>query len=351
VILGHTELAMGQLDPEQPAFESLLEIRNAAERSANITQQLLAFARRQVTAPTLVDVNRSVEEIVDILRRLVGEDVELVWSPGADLGTVEIDPSQLDQILVNLCTNARDAIADSGRVTIETGVVALDQSFCERHESCLPGQYMRLSVSDTGSGMSTEVLEHLFEPFFTTKEPGKGTGLGLATVYGIVRQNHGAIDVVSKPSLGSTVEIYLPRRTDRTSPPVRKPLAKAAPGDGQTLLVVEDEPSVLRLTERILAGLGYHVIAAQTPAEALRAAETHPNEIALLLADVIMPEMNGRELAEQLLAARPGLKVLFMSGYAAEVISGRGVLDSGAALLQKPFTPEDLAASVRTALS
>ncbi len=351
VILGHTELAMEQLDPNQPAFESLLEIRNAAERSASITQQLLAFARRQVTAPTLVDINRSVEGIVDILQRLVGEDVELAWSPGADLGAVEIDPSQLDQILVNLCANARDAMADSGRVTIETSAVLIDRPFSEAHEGCVPGEYIRLSVSDTGSGMSTEVLEHLFEPFFTTKEPGKGTGLGLATVYGIVRQNHGVIDVVTAPSLGSTIEIYLPRQADRPSPPVRKRTVKAAPGGGQTLLVVEDEPSVLRLTERILADRGYHVIAARTPAEALRAAGTHPNEIALLLTDVIMPEMNGRELAEQLLAARPTLKVLYMSGYAAEVISGRGVLASGTAVLQKPFTAEDLAASVRTALT
>jgi two-component system cell cycle sensor histidine kinase/response regulator CckA len=303
-----------------------------------------------VTTPTLVDVNRSVEGIVDILQRLVGEDVELAWSPGADLGTVEIDPAQLDQILVNLCANARDAIADSGKVTIETGVAVLDGSFCETHESCVPGEYVRLSVSDTGCGMSTEVLEHLFEPFFTTKEPGKGTGLGLPTVYGIVRQNRGAIDVVSAPSLGSAIAIYLPRRTERPSSPSPKPAVKAAPGAGQTLLVVEDEPSVLRLTARILTGQGYRVIATRTPAEALSAVATHSSEIALLVTDVIMPEMNGRELAEQLLAARPKLKVLYMSGYAAEVISGRGVLDTGTALLQKPFTAEDLAASVRAAL-
>jgi PAS domain S-box-containing protein len=351
VILGHAELAMEQLDPEQPAFDSLLEIRNAAERSASITQQLLAFARRQVTTPLLLDINRSIDGVVDILRRLVGEDVELLWLPGTGLGTVEIDPSQLDQILVNLCANCRDAIADSGEVIVETSAVSVDQSFCDAHEGCVPGEYVVLSVSDNGCGIPREVLDHLFEPFFTTKEPGKGTGLGLSTVYGIVRQNHGAIDIAGQPPPGTTVRIYLPKRSEQPSPPAQAPTVKVSAGTGQTLLVVEDEPSVLRLTERILSGLHYRVISARTPLEALHAAEAHQGQIDLLVTDVIMPEMNGRELAESLLALRPGLKVLYVSGYAAEVISGRGLLDSGTTLLQKPFTPEELGTSVSAALS
>ncbi len=350
VILGHSELAMEQLDPHHPVLANLLEIRNAANRSASITQQLLAFARRQVITPLFLDPNRSVEGILDILRRLVGEDVTLDWLPSSDLGTIEIDPSQLDQVLVNLCANARDAIAGSGQVTIETGAVSLDSSFCASHEGWVPGDYVLLSVSDNGTGMSEEALEHLFEPFFTTKESGKGTGLGLATVYGIVHQNGGFIDVLSKRGLGTTVRIYLPRCTNEPAEESRKPASHTSKGGGETLLLVEDEPSVLRLSERILANLDYKILAAQTPKEALRAAEQHPGEISLLVSDVIMPEMNGPELAKHLLVLHPELKILYVSGYAAEVISGRGLLESGVALLQKPFSPAELAAAVRAVL-
>ena len=211
VILGHAELAMAQLDPQQPVYAYLREIRDAAERSAGIAQQLLAFARRQTATPTLLDLSKSVEKIVEMLRRLIGEDIELVWSPGSDLGAVELDPSQLDQVLVNLCANARDAIVHGGKVTIETAAASLDTSFCAQHEGCVPGEYVVLSVTDDGEGMNENTLEHVFEPFFSTKETGKGTGLGLATVYGIVKQNNGFIDVQSRLGLGSTVRIYLPR--------------------------------------------------------------------------------------------------------------------------------------------
>ncbi|MBN1321947.1 MAG: PAS domain S-box protein [Thermoleophilia bacterium] len=350
VILGHTELAMGQLDPQQPVHGNLQEIREAAKRSADIAQQLLAFARRQPATPTLLDLNKSVERTLDMLRRLIGEDVELVWLPGSDLGAVKMDPSQLDQVLMNLVANARDAITVAGKVTIETAAVSLDEGFCVEHEGCGPGDYVLLSVSDTGSGMEKETLGHLFEPFFTTKETGKGTGLGLATVYGIVKQNDGYIEVRSDLGLGTVARVYLPRQTEPAVEDERQAVVATPLGGGETLLVVEDEASVLRLTERVLQRLDYAVLSAQSPAEALRVAETHPGQIALLITDVIMPEMSGLDLAERLATIRPGLKTLYVSGYAADVISERGLLKTGVHFLQKPFEPRELAASVRAVL-
>jgi two-component system cell cycle sensor histidine kinase/response regulator CckA len=351
VILGHVELAMDQVDPAQPLYESLQEIRHAAGRSAGITQQLLAFARRQVTVPAVLDLNAAVESMLPMLRRLVGEQSELAWLPGSDAGNIQIGPSQLDQVLINLCVNARDAIAGAGKVTIRTDSITANERFCREHEGSSAGEYVVLCVSDNGCGMAPEALEHLFEPFFTTKQTGKGTGLGLATVYGIARQNEGFVDIDSDSSPGTTVAIYLPRVHLDPSEEPSQTRSEILPGAGGTLLVVEDEPSVLRLAERLLTNLDYTVLTAQSPAEALQTAETYPGEIALLITDVIMPEMNGWELSERLVALRPNLKTLYFSGYPAEVISGRGLLEQGARFLEKPFTPENLATSVRAALA
>lgn len=350
VILGHADLAMRQVDPNDPVHEDLHEIREAAKRSAAITQQLLGFARKQVVAPAKLDLNTSVEPMLSMLRRLIGEDIELVWLPGDGLGSVEMDPSQLDQILMNLCANARDAIAAAGRVTIETAAAPLDASFCTLHEGCVPGDYVRLSVRDTGRGMQQETLEHVFEPFFTTKDIGEGTGLGMATVYGIVKQNGGYVEVASEPGLGTVVDIYLPRTEVEEIADGRAGVLASAPGSAEVVLLVEDEPSLLALSERILTGAGYRVLSAQTPVEALRLADEHAGEIALIVTDVIMPGMSGRELVERVLSVQPRVKTLYVSGYIAEVISDRGMLEEGVRFLQKPFTPQELTKSVRSTL-
>jgi two-component system cell cycle sensor histidine kinase/response regulator CckA len=350
VILGHADLALEQLDPQDRLHEDLLEIRKAANRSATITQQLLAFARRQVVAPKVIDLNKSVEGMTNMLRRLIGEQVELLWIPGKRLGRVRIDPAQLDQVLVNLCLNARDAIVDTGRVTIKTADVLLDEDYCADHEGCAPGHYVLLSVRDNGTGMSPEAQEHLFEPFFTTKDTGKGTGLGLATAYGILAQNKGFIDIDTQQHLGTEVRIYLPR-VDAVATPEDPEIARStSPRGVETLLLVEDEPSVLRLTARILTELNYTVLTARTPSEALRIAEEHPTAIHLTVTDVVMPQMNGRELADRLRALRPQLKTLYVSGYTDEILRAGSEIREGVNFLQKPFAPQSLAAAVRALL-
>jgi two-component system cell cycle sensor histidine kinase/response regulator CckA len=348
VILGHAELALEQVDSDDRLHEDLQAIRNAANRSASITQQLLAFARRQVAVPRVLDLNHSVEGTMGMLRRLIGEHVELLWLPGQDLGRVEIDPAQLDQVLVNLCLNARDAIVHTGRITIETAAVFLDEKYCADHEGCTPGDYVLLSVQDNGVGMSPEALEHLFEPFFTTKDTGKGTGLGLATVYGIVAQNKGAIHVDTDRQHGTEVRIYLPRVYAQMAQEEPEATPRpTSPGGLETVLVVEDEASVLKLTARILRELNYTVLTAKSPSEALRITEEHPNDISLAVTDVVMPEMNGRELSDRLLALRPRLKTLYVSGYADDMLGAGTTLHEGLNFLQKPFTPQGLAAAVR----
>ena len=349
VILGHVDLALEQVDPKKPLYSDLQEIRKAADRSASITQQLLAFARRQVTAPKRLDLNEAVENMLAMLRRLIGEQIELVWSPSV-VHPVEIDPSQLDQVLVNLCLNSRDAIADVGKVTIVTSNVTLDQDYCDTHDGCLPGDYVLLSVSDDGTGMSEDALRHLFEPFYTTKDTGKGTGLGLATVYGIVKQNNGFIQVESDAEMGTDVRIYFPRAAGDVSADTQQNPGAALPGGKETLLVIEDEPAVLHLTERILSDLDYNVLTSRTPSEALRLAQRHKGQIALLVTDLVMPDMNGWELSERLLHLRPELKILYVSGYADDRIANKDPRAEGIELLQKPFTPQQLATRVRKVL-
>jgi len=350
VILGHAELAVDQIDPMSPLFGDIQEIRKAAKRSADLTRQLLAFARKQTISPKELDLNDAVEAMLTMLRRLIGENIDLVWLPGARASRVRIDPSQLDQILANLCVNARDAIGEVGKVTIETANVAFDEEYCASHVDFTPGNYVMIAFSDNGCGMEKQTLAHIFEPFFTTKDIGKGTGLGLATVYGIVKQNEGFVNVYSEPGHGTTFKIYLPRLKAPAEQDKTEKLGKTAQGGTETLLVVEDEPSILNMSVIMLKKMGYRVLSAGSPLEAIRVAENCKDEIHLLMTDVVMPEMNGRELAQQLQAKFPGLKRLFVSGYTENVIAHHGVLEPGVFFLQKPFSKDELACALRRVL-
>ena len=348
-ILGNTALAMEDLPPQSSLRECLDEIQKSALRSADLTRQLLAFARKQTIRPQVLDLNDTVGGMLKMLRRLIGEDIQLIWVPGARLWPVLMDPSQVDQILANLCVNARDAIEGAGQLTITTHNVTLDSAFASSRPDAKEGDYVRLTVADTGHGMDTETQSHLFEPFFTTKAPGKGTGLGLATVFGIVKQNRGLIEVTSAPGRGTTFILHLPRTS---SNPAAAELRNSAPArrGTETLLLVEDEEQVLSLGRRILEQLGYRVLVAANPAQALTLAEKHAGPIHLLVTDVIMPGMNGKVLRDTLQAVRPQLKCLFMSGYTADLIARHGVLDQGVRFLQKPFGIETLANQVREIL-
>lgn len=350
VILGHVEMIMEDMDKSQPLFADLQEIGKAAQRSADITRQLLAFARQQTVMPKVIDLNETIEGMLKMLRRLIGEDINLTWNPGGSLWHIKMDPSQIDQVMANLCVNARDAIVGVGKLTVETGNSTLNEEFCSQHEGFIPGEYVRISVSDSGSGMDRETQAHVFEPFFTTKGVGEGTGLGLATVYGIIKQNQGFIDVDSEPGKGTTFTIYLPRHKDLTGQTQKREMPETAQRGQEVVLVVEDEPTILKMTATMLKRLGYTVLEAHAPAEAVKLADEHLGEIHLLLTDVIMPEMNGRDLAERLVEKHPRMKCLFMSGYTADVISHHGMLEEGVHFIQKPFTSKVLAAGVRLAL-
>ncbi|MHC1724787.1 MAG: PAS domain S-box protein [Syntrophobacteraceae bacterium] len=350
VILGHAEMALAQVDFSQPLHGALHEIRKAAERSANLTRQLLAFARKQTVAPRVLDLNETVQGMLQMLGRLIGEDIELVWVPESGLWQVKIDPSQIDQVLANLSVNARDAIAGVGNLTIQTQNVVFDERYCAEQAGFVLGEYVQLAVTDDGCGMNKETRDRLFEPFFTTKGVGKGTGLGLATVYGIVRQNNGFINVYSEPGLGTTFKIYLPRHKGKAEQLMNEGAAETHGGGSATILLVEDEPAILDMTRIMLERQGYTVLAASMPGEAIRLAEAHPGEIHLLMTDVVMPEMNGRDLAKNILPLYPNLKRLFMSGYTADVVAHHGVLDAGINFIQKPFTMKEIAKKVREIL-
>jgi PAS domain S-box-containing protein len=349
-IIGHTELAMGQVESSHPLLTDLKEILSAAERSAALVKQLLAFARKQTAAPKVLDLNETVADILKMLQSMIGEDIDLTWRPADDLWPVKMDPTQIDQILANLCINARDAIAGIGGITIETGRVTLDPAYCKGDPDLVPGEYDWLTVSDTGTGMAPEIVSKIFEPFFTTKDTGRGTGLGLATVYGIVRQNNGFIHVDSEPGQGTTFKVYLPRHATETLK--KQPQTPAAPvkKGHETILLVEDEPTILNMTKMMLERFGYQVLPAPTPGEAIRLVNAHDGEIQLLIADVIMPEMNGRDLAKAVVSRCPKIGCLFMSGYSEDIIAHSGVLDEGIHFIQKPFTMQDLTARVRQVL-
>ena len=347
VILGNAELALDDVGPEVKLRENLQEIDQAAKRSTEITRQLLAFARRQTINPQVLDLNETVEKMLNMLRRLIGEDVDLSWKPGAGGWPVKIDPSQIDQILANLCVNARDAIADVGRVTIETENIRFDEEYCADHPGFVAGEYVLLAVSDDGCGMDNKTLENIFEPFFTTKEVAKGTGLGLAMIYGIVKQNEGFVNVYSEPGKGTTFRVYFARHYEAPISVEKHVVDEIPHGTGETVLVVEDEAAILKLTGRILDNQGYKVLLASNPTEAMAQVRELPGEVDLLITDVVMPEMNGRDLAKKMQADYPKLKVLFMSGYTANVIAHHGVLDAGVQFIQKPFAGRDLARKIR----
>ncbi|MDD3814767.1 MAG: PAS domain S-box protein [Desulfocapsaceae bacterium] len=348
-IIGYSDLSLDQIEATSPVHEGLVEIRKAAMRSADLTRQLLAFARKQTAKPKIIDLNDTVAGMLKMLQRLIGENIDLAWLPGHGLWPVKMDPSQLDQILANLMINARDAIADTGRITIETDNISLDTVYCADHPGFCPGEYVLLVVSDNGCGIDKEILAHIFEPFFTTKEKGKGTGLGLATVYGIVKQNNGFVNVYSEPGQGTTFRIYLPSFTTETVTAETQPAPESL-GGTETVLLVEDEAVLLNLAKTILKRLGYNVLSANTPMAALQLVEEHTGGIDLLITDVVMPEMNGRELAQRLSSLRPTMRCLYMSGYTANVIAHHGVLDTGIHFIQKPFSVDDLARSIRETL-
>lgn len=347
VIIGYTELALEKEPNGNPLHSDLTEIMNAANRSAEITRQLLAFARKQTINPRAIDLNNAVESMLKMIRRLIGEDIELLWLSGTSLSMVKIDPMQVDQILANLCINARDAIQGVGKITIETSHAEIDEEYCLDHAGFIPGRYVMLSVSDSGMGMDSSIMENIFDPFFTTKGVGQGTGLGLATVYGIVKQNEGFINVYSEKGHGATFKIYLPRHSGDVAEQQHGPVNSISTGRGETVLMVEDDPAILKIGKRILEQLGYVVLSASTPVEAINLTNGNIGKIDLLVTDVIMPEMNGRDLADRVKMVYPDLKVLYMSGYTANVIAHRGILESGLNFIQKPFTKAEFGVMLR----
>ncbi len=349
VILSYSSLLLGELKAVDPLRADLESIKKAGEKAAELTNQLLAFSRQQVLAPRVLDLNEVVLGSERMLRRLLGEDVELIIHCGRYLSHVMADPGQVDQVVMNLAINARDAMPAGGKLTIETRNVVLDESYTTEHFEAGVGPHVMLAVSDTGVGMDKQTQARIFEPFFTTKELGKGTGLGLSTVFGIVKQSGGNIWVYSEPGGGTTFKVYLPvaEGAEPEAPEVHEP---ATLHGTETILLVEDQDDVRRVAHAILRKFGYHVIEARNAGEALLSCERHPRTIHLLLTDVVMPQMSGRELAERLLQIRPEMRVLYMSGYTENTIVHHGILDSGISYLQKPIVPEMLARRVREVL-
>ncbi|HTC57295.1 MAG TPA: ATP-binding protein [Candidatus Sulfotelmatobacter sp.] len=352
VISGYSEFLLDRLGPDPALRGPAQEIASAAVRATSLTRQLLAFSRKQMLAPKILDLNSVVTENLKMLNRMIGEDIELMMVPAADLGTVRADAGQIEQVIMNLAVNARDAMPAGGKLTIETSNVSLDEDYARFHAPLRPGNYVMLAISDTGAGMDSETQSHIFEPFFTTKGP-KGTGLGLSTVYGIVKQSGGYIWVYSEAGKGTTFKVYLPRVADTVEAPaqVAIPAESTATEPGtETVLLVEDETNLRYLARQFLEKQGYRVVEAADGAAAMQIAVAHEGMIHLLLTDVIMPGMNGRELAQRISEIRPNVKVLYMSGYTENVIGSNGTLDAGVRLLQKPFTLRDLKSKVREVL-
>jgi len=350
-INGYSELTMRQLQPEDPLRRNVEEIKKAGDRAAGLTRQLLAFSRKQVLQPKVFDLNTVVAEMEKMLHRLIGEDIELKTVLDANLGSIKADPGQIEQVMMNLAVNARDAMPQGGKLTIETANVSLDEEYAAHHVAVKSGSYVVLSVSDNGSGMDEETQARIFEPFYTTKEQGKGTGLGLSTVYGIVKQSGGSIWVYSEIGQGTTFKIYLPRAASGAPEYQRSPELQISLRGTETILMAEDDDRVRSLVGKVLGGYGYRIIEAANGAAALSICENNDGEpIHLLLTDVIMPEMSGRDLADRFNLLRPDSKVLYMSGYTDEAIVHHGVLDADASFIQKPFTPDSLARKVREIL-
>jgi PAS domain S-box-containing protein len=346
-ITGYADLALEDLPPDSPVRSDIQELRKAADRATGLTSQLLAFARKQMIEPRIVNLNLLINDMEGFIRRLIGEQIELSSLLVPDLGSVRVDTNQIEQVVINLVINARDAMPQGGRLTIETANVMLDTEYAGEHIDVMAGRFVLLTVGDTGIGMDAEVQEHLFEPFFTTKGPGKGTGLGLATCYGIVKQHGGYILPYSEPGRGTLMKVYLPRVDAPLDPPPSTEVHPNARGE-ETILLVEDEPAVRELAARVLRGQGYTVLEAGDGLEALRMVEQeHSTRIDLLVTDVVMPRLGGSELAERLIAMRPNIRVLFTSGYTEDTVLRDGQLATGTHFLQKPFSPVVLAQKVR----
>ena len=350
VITGRAELLLGRLADRDPARPGVELIRRTADRAAALTRQLLAFSRKQILQPVNVDLNTVAARNEPMLQRLIGEHVTIATTLDPSLGTVSADPTQLYQVIVNLAVNARDAMPGGGRIALSTANVEFDDADARRHPGLQPGRYVMLAVADTGTGMDALTQAHIFDPFFTTKEPGKGTGLGLSTVYGIVKQSGGYIQVDSQPGRGATFRIYLPRIEAPAPAPVVTPAPQAPDRGTESIVIVEDEGELRALAQEVLEAQGYTVLSARDPEEALRLLDEFGGPIHLLLTDVVMPGMSGRELANRLAPGRPDMKVLYMSGYTDDAILHHGVLDPGLAFMPKPFTPAALASKVREVL-
>jgi len=350
VITGYSDLSIEKLAPELVVAKHLVQIKNAAERGAHLTRQLLAFSRQQVVSLKIVDLNAVIKTASQMLSRVVREDIILAYQTSIPLGSIKADAGQIEQVLLNLVVNARDAMPDGGKITIETASVDLDEKYCLGHGPVIPGEYVMLSVRDTGCGMEETVKSRVFEPFFTTKEPGKGTGLGLASVYGIVKQSGGHIWVYSEVGRGTTFKLYFPRvQADVEAPRIPHTYTESIGGD-ETILLVEDETALREVTACILQSVGYTVIEADGPAQAIRLVETHREPIHLLLTDVIMPRMNGVELSKRLRATRPHLKIIFASGYGGEELARQLSVAPDAVLLEKPFSKDTLLTTIRAVL-
>ncbi len=349
VICNYAEISLDEIGQDHPLRKRLAAIHQAALHSAGLTHQLLAFARKQVIAPRILDLNDTIEGSLKMLRRLIGENIELSWKPGETIWSVEMDPTQVGQVLANLAVNARDAIVETGHLIITTENLTVDQAHCIGQADCCPGDYVCITVSDDGVGMKNEILESIFEPFFTTKAEGQGTGLGLATVHGIIYQNGGFINVYSEPEQGTTFRIYLPRIHAAAVTPLPSQAGDTVRGN-ETILIVEDEITILELSTMILQKKGYTVLTAGTPHAALDLVKTHAGSIDLVITDVIMPQMNGRDLMERIAKLQPGIKCLFMSGYTADIIARQGILEYGLQFIEKPFSVIGLCSKVREVL-
>ena len=351
IITGYTDLALSRPSVPLDLRSDIERIEHAAGRAAALVRQLLAFSRKQVLQPKILDLNAIVVNMEKLLRRLVDDNIEMTTSIRDDLGKVKADLAQIEQVIMNLVVNARDAMPNGGRLVLETTNASLDAAYAFEHASVKPGNYVMLAVSDTGIGMDSETLAHIFEPFYTTKESGRGTGLGLSTVYGIVKQSGGYIWVYSEPGKGSTFKVYLPRVEEVPQGEPAKPPSLPQHRGTETILLVEDEEAVRDLVRTILSGHGYHVIVARDPIHAGEIAAKFPGEIHLLLTDVVMPGIGGRELAASVQRNRPGIRVLYMSGYTENVITSGGMLEEGLSFLQKPFSPSVLVQKIREALA
>jgi PAS domain S-box-containing protein len=351
IITGYSALLLQSTPPDDPKREWLEEIRKAGERSASLTRQLLAFSRKQVPSPKVLDLNEVVRDTEKMLRRVIGEDIQLTTVLHPQLGSVKADPGQLEQVLLNLAVNARDAMPQGGKLTIETNNVDLGEDYARSHADVRPGQYVMLAVTDTGNGITEEVKLRMFEPFFTTKGPGYGTGLGLAVVLGIAKQSDGSVEVYSEPGVGTSFKIYLPRMEQAASTRTSSPGLGTAPLGTETLLLVEDEDAVRALTRFTLQQCGYHVLEASHGEEAIRVASKYEERIHLLVTDVVMPGMGGRVLAERLLILRPEIKILYLSGYTDDAVVRHGILHEEVNFLQKPFSTNALASKVREVLA